>query len=283
MSQEAAVPDQITYWNEEGGPHWVARQEAWDVTMKPISDSAFVRAGVEAGEWAIDIGCGCGATSLELAARVGRAGRVLGVDVSRPMLARAKERGQGVPQLAFAEADATVYPFEAGGYDLLFSRHGVMFFADPVAAFANLRRALKKSGRLAFSCFRTPKENPFITTAVAALAEIVPPPPRPGPEEPGPFAFADPARMQRILDAAGFTTIVPEPVDLLLDVGSGQGLDVAVTNALEIGPASRALAGQPPDVKARAADAIRKALAPHEKFGRILLPAGIWVVTAKNG
>src|SRR3954470_8072529 len=131
MSQEAptnpsdprVIPDQIEYWNSEAGRAWTARQESWDTAMKPFSDAALIRAAVAPGERVIDIGCGCGAPSLQLAELVGPKGRVLGVDVSKPMLDRAKQRGAGNPVLKFAEADATTYPFDKGAADLLFSRH----------------------------------------------------------------------------------------------------------------------------------------------------------------
>lgn len=284
MSSQSTPPiqDQIAYWNEEGGPQWTARQEVWDVTMQPISDAALARAGVKPGERVVDVGCGCGATTLDLARLVGPQGRVLGVDVSKPMLERAKARGAGNPVVRFAEADATTYPFERGAADLLFSRHGVMFFPQPERAFTNLRSALKEGGRVAFSCFRTPKENPLFMTLLAAVADHVPPLPKLGPEDPGPFAFADPERVKRILGAAGFKAIALEPVDLQLDIGSGRGLDVAVINATEIGPASRALKNADPETRAKAEAAIRRTLAAAEKDGRIPLGAGIWVVTARN-
>ncbi|HVY98063.1 MAG TPA: class I SAM-dependent methyltransferase [Dongiaceae bacterium] len=281
-SASAPIQDQIEYWNREGGPQWVRRQQSWDVTMKPISDAALTRAAVAPGERVIDIGCGCGATSLDLARLVGPQGRVLGVDVSKPMLDRARERAAGNPVVSFAEADATTYPFERGAADLLFSRHGVMFFPAPERAFANLRGALKGGGRMAFSCFRTPKENALITTILAAVTDYVPPLPKLGPEDPGPFSFADPDRVKRILGAAGFKSIALEPVDLQLDVGSGKGLDEAVVNTLEIGPASRALKGQPPETRAKAEASIRAALTPLQQDGKVPLGAGIWVVTAKG-
>jgi ubiquinone/menaquinone biosynthesis C-methylase UbiE len=285
MSQEdnRAIPDQIEYWNREGGPSWAARQQSWDVAMKPFSDAALIRAAVEPGERVIDIGCGCGATSLQLAELVGPRGQVLGVDVSKPMLDRAKQRGAGNPVLSFAEADATTYPFQPGAADLLFSRHGVMFFPEPERAFTNLRSALKPGGRVAFSCFRTPKENALVTVLLAAVVEHVPPLPKMNPEDPGPFAFANPERVKRILGAAGFTAIALEPVDVESDIGCGKGMEEAVTNALEIGPASRALKNASPETRAKAEASIRAALAPLQKDGKVPLGAGLWIVTARNG
>jgi SAM-dependent methyltransferase len=294
MSSESApipsgpIQDQIAFWNAEAGDSWARRQETWDVTLAPIGEAAFDRAGIAPGQWAIDIGCGCGATTIELARRVGEQGRVLAIDVSKPMLARARQRAGGMANVALVEADATTHPFEAGGYDLLFSRLGVMFFADPPKAFANLRKALKAAkgragGRLAFACFRAPQLNPFFTVPLRAATEFAPPPPKMAPGEPGPFAFAEEAHVRRILDAAGFTEVKLEPVDLALDVGSGKGLEEAVINTREIGPSSRVLRGQPADIVAKAEAALRKALAAVEKNGRIPLDAAIWVVTARQG
>jgi ubiquinone/menaquinone biosynthesis C-methylase UbiE len=285
MSQEdnRAIPDQIEYWNTEAGRAWTARQESWDTAMKPFSDASLIRAQVAAGERVIDIGCGCGATSLQLADLVGPKGKVLGVDVSKPMLNRAKQRGAGNPALSFAEADATTYAFERGAADLLFSRHGVMFFAEPERAFANLRSALKPSGRLAFSCFRSPKENGLITTILNTVAPFVPPLPKMNPDDPGPFAFQDPERVKRILTAAGFKSIQLEPVDVQSDISNGKGMDEALVNAMEIGPASRALSGASADTRAKAEAALRTAFTPLQKDGKVLLGAGLWIVTAKSG
>jgi ubiquinone/menaquinone biosynthesis C-methylase UbiE len=285
MSQEPAraIPDQVEYWNSEAGRAWTARQHSWDTAMKPFSDAALVRAAVQPGERVIDIGCGCGATALQLAELVGPEGKVLGIDVSKPMLERAKQRGAGNPVLSFAEADATTYPFEAEAADLLFSRHGVMFFADPVRAFANLRSALKGDGRVAFSCFRTPKENGLVTTILAAVSEFVPPLPKTNPDDPGPFAFQDPERVKRILGAAGFKSIILEPVDVQSDISDGKGMAEALVNAMEIGPASRALSGAPPEARAKAEAALRAAFTPLQHDGKVLLGAGIWIVTARNG
>jgi ubiquinone/menaquinone biosynthesis C-methylase UbiE len=274
------IQDQIAYWNDEAGAFWVARQESQDVTLAPVGAAAFDRAGIRPGETVIDIGCGCGATTIELARRVGEAGRVLGIDVSQPMLARARERTRALANVALVEADATTHPFEPGRTDLLFSRLGVMFFADPPKAFGNLRTALKPGGRLAFACFREPRLNPFFTTALRAATEFVPPPPKLEPGAPGPFGFADEAHVRRILETAGFKDVKLEAVDLVLDAGSGKGLEEAVINAREIGPSSRVLRGQPADLVAKAEAAIRKAYAAVEQNGRIPLGAAIWVVTA---
>ncbi|MGH6968971.1 MAG: class I SAM-dependent methyltransferase, partial [Stellaceae bacterium] len=167
-------------------------------------------------------------------------------------------------------------------FDLLFSRHGVMFFADPVRAFANLRAASKPGGRLVFSCFRSPRDNPWAMTPLQAVRSFVPPLPKLGPEDPGPFSFADEARVRRILGGGGFANIALKPVDVAFDLAAGCGLDAAVANVLEIGPTSRAVRGQSAEVRAQVATALRAALAPFVKGQSVLLGAAIWIVSARN-
>jgi SAM-dependent methyltransferase len=197
------------------------------------------------------------------------------------MLARAREVApQGAP-VEFVLADATVHAFASEAFDLLASRFGVMFFADPVLSFANMRRGLRRSGRLAFACWREPRENPFFMTPLQAVYRHVPKMPQVGPEDPGPFAFASQERVKRILSAAGFSEIAMEPCDLALDVAVGRGLDAAVRGALEIGPAARALTDQPAELVAAATQSIREALTPHLKGQTVPLDAAIWIVTAK--
>jgi SAM-dependent methyltransferase len=273
--------DQIAYWNGPGGQRWADRQAAQDILLAPVADLVIDRAKPSAGERILDVGCGSGATTIALAGKVGPSGHALGIDVSGPMLARARHSAPKELPLDFVQADATVYPFVAASFDLLASRFGVMFFADPALSFANLRKALKPSGRLAFACWREPRENPFFMAPLQAVYKHVPKLPPQGPEDPGPFAFASEARVHRILGEAGFTAIGMEPCNLALDVAIGRGLDAAVQSALEIGPASRALEGHPEDVRAAAVISIREALTPFAKGETVPLPAAIWIVTAR--
>ncbi len=272
--------DQIAYWNGPGGQRWADRQQAQDVLLAPIAEALIDRAAPKSGERIIDVGCGSGATTIAFAQKVAPSGHVLGVDVSGPMLTRARQSAPKELPVDFELADATVYPFDPGSFDLLVSRFGVMFFAEPALSFANLRRALRSSGRLAFACWREPRENPFFMTPLQAVYKHVPRLPQQGPEDPGPFSFASQARVNRILGEAGFTGIEMEPCNFALDVAIGRGLDVAVQGALEIGPAARALAEQPPEVVAAATQSIREALASYARGQAVPLPASIWIVTA---
>jgi ubiquinone/menaquinone biosynthesis C-methylase UbiE len=272
--------DQIAYWNGPGGQHWTDRQQAQDTLLAPISDILIDRAKPKAGERIVDVGCGCGATSIAFAQKVGPTGHVFGIDISVPMLARARQLAPAGLPVDFVLADATVYPFDTASFDLLVSRFGVMFFAEPAISFANMRRALRPSGRLTFACWREPRDNPWMMTALQAVYKHVPELPQLGPEDPGPFSFASEQRVQRILTEAGFSGVKMERCDLSLDVAIGRGLDAAVETGLEIGPASRALEGQPAEVRAAAANSIREALTPFARGQAVPLAASIWIVTA---
>jgi SAM-dependent methyltransferase len=162
--------DQIAYWNGPGGQRWARRQQEQDILLAPAADVLIDRAGPKAGERIIDVGCGSGVTTIAFARKVGPSGHVLGVDVSGPMLERARQSAPKDLPVEFALADATIYPFVPASIDLLASRFGVMFFADPAKSFANMRKALRPSGRLAFACWREPRENPvFMTPLQAAI------------------------------------------------------------------------------------------------------------------
>ena len=273
--------DQIAYWNGPAGQRWAERQQAQDILLGPVADILIDRARPVAGERIIDVGCGSGATTIAFAQKVGASGHAMGIDISGPMLARAQASApKGLP-LDFVLADATVYPFDPSSFDLLASRFGVMFFAEPVLSFANMRKALRPSGRLAFACWREPRENPWMMAPLQAVYRHVPKLPQQGPEDPGPFAFASEARVQRILGEAGFSGVAMEPCNFVLDLAIGRGLDAAVEAVLEIGPANRALEGQPPDVREAAKNSIREALAPFVSGQTVRLGGSIWVVTAK--
>jgi SAM-dependent methyltransferase len=272
--------DQIAYWNGPAGKRWADRQQAQDVLLGPVADILVDRARLKAGERVIDVGCGSGATTIDFAQKVGPSGHALGIDLSEPMLARARARAPHGLSIDFVLADATVYPFDPEDFDLLASRFGVMFFAEPVLSFANMRKALRPSGRLAFACWREPRENPWMMTPLQAVYKHAPKLPPQGPEDPGPFAFASEERVHRILGAAGFRGIAMEACPLSLDIAIGNGLDAAVQSALGIGPAHRALEGQPPEVVAAATNSIRETLAPFAKGDTVALPGSIWIVTA---
>ena len=273
---------QADYWNANAGQKWTDHQEHQDQVLRPVSDRLIAAAKPKPGERVIDVGCGCGATTIQFAERVGPGGAVLGLDVSAPMLARARERAPQDLPITLELADATVHDLTPNAADLVVSRFGVMFFADPAKSFANLRKGLKPGGRLVFACWREAKQNPFFILPLREAGKHAPPLPETNPEDPGPFAFASEARVRRILSDAGFADIDLEPHDLELDIAVGRGLDTAVRAAMTIGPTSRMLDGQSEAVRAAATADIRKALAAHARGESVPLGAAIWIVTATN-
>lgn len=274
-----ANADQIAYWNSQVGETWVGQQDRLDRQLSPLGLTAMAALDLAADERVIDIGCGCGQTSLELAAEVGSDGTVLGVDISAPMLDVARRRAAqaGLANVGFLEADGQTHLFKPGGADALFSRFGVMFFADPPAAFANLRKALRPGGRLAFVCWRPMVENQWMLLPLqAALKHLPPPAPPPDPFAPGPFAFADPDRVRGILTAAGFTGIEINAHDTKI---GGNGLEETVELSLRVGPLGRLL-GEHPDQRGLVTQSLRAALEPHAGPSGVYLPAAVWIVTA---
>jgi SAM-dependent methyltransferase len=276
---EDANAKQSAYWNGEAGRRWTALQESQDRLFTAITAELFAAAAPQPGEKVLDVGCGAGETTLRAASLTGEA---LGVDVSEPLLARARERAAETGSPArFALADATVYDFSAEAANLLISRFGVMFFAEPQKSFANLRRGVKPGGRLAFVCWRKPELNPWAMTPYAAALKHLPPQPEAAPDAPGPFAFCDEARVRAILEGAGFAEVSFAPHDFQLDIADGEGLDSAVAKCLMLGPTSRALDGQPDAMREAVRAEIRAALAPYVKGGEVALGAAVWIVRAR--
>ncbi len=266
---------QIEFWNGEAGDTWTQTQERMDALLQPLSDELLRRAAAQAGERALDVGCGCGATSLALHA-AGAA--VWGVDVSAPMLVRARERAQGLSDIAFSQTDAATQAYTAD-HQLVISRFGVMFFDDPVAAFKQLRTALSDDGRLVFLCWQAPRENPWIAIAGRAVQPFQPEPETPiDPRAPGPFAFADREYLQDILQQAGYANISIESytTNLLL----ARNLDEAMDFQSRIGPLARGLAEMDEATREQALHAARTALAEHLTDEGLRLGAATWLVTA---
>jgi len=235
---------QVADWNGQSGERWVANQARLDAMVAVFGQAAIEAVAPATGERVLDVGCGAGASSLALAARVGPGGQVLGVDISEALIDRARALApQDTPAL-FRVADASRAELPEGAFDILFSRFGVMFFDDPTGAFAHLRRALRPGGRVAFVCWRGVAENDWVRLPIGALKSIVPLTALPDPEAPGPFSFGDRGRVARILAAAGLTDIAIAPFDASVPFGEGgtrdAAIDDAVKMALEVGAVARA-------------------------------------------
>ena len=279
-SKAELAAEQAAYWNGPGGQGWLASyHQRIERSIADLGKDLLAAAAVRPGEHVIDVGCGMGGTTAELARAVGPTGHVLGVDISEPLVEAA--RSHRVDNATFVVGDAVTYPFKAATYDLVFSRFGVMFFADPVAAFKNLRHALKPAGRLVFLCWRTSQENPWGLVPLRAAAPFLPPLARPGPEDPGQYSFGDRARVERILKEAGFGTPSIEPLDRPIWMGS-TAAEVAA-NIGRFGPLARAFIDAGPEAVEKAKAAVAEVLAPHQGPHGVMLPGACWLVRASRG
>ncbi len=269
------------YWNADAGSTWAAMHERLDWSLSPVTEALIGMAAPAPGERVLDIGCGSGETSLILAQAVGEDGDVLGVDISQPLLAIAHERADALDSPAlFLEADAAMLAGDASR-DLLVSRFGVMFFDQPEAAFANLRSHAKPGARLHFACWRTPADNDWATAAQMALAPMLPEASPADPLAPGPFAFADPARLLALLEGAGWQEPAVERLDFAMTIGRGKSaLDDAVDFSLRVGPAARAVREAGPALAGKASEALRAAYASRLQGEELSLPGSVWLVSA---
>ncbi|MBB4293597.1 SAM-dependent methyltransferase [Rhizobium leguminosarum] len=277
---------QVANWKGQSGERWLAYQARLDAMMAVFGQAAIEAAAPATGERVLDVGCGAGASSLDLAGHVGAGGHVLGVDISEPLIGRARSLAPQDTLAMFQVADASSADLPEGTFDILYSRFGVMFFDDPAAAFAHMRRALKPGARVAFVCWRSMAENDWVRLPMGAIKSILPPMTPPHPEAPGAFSFGDQTRVERILMAAGFTDVAIEPFDASIPFGTGEtrdaALDEAVAMTLEVGPLARALADQTDDIRARASAAVRAAFAGCPGERSVMINGATWIVTARN-
>jgi SAM-dependent methyltransferase len=268
---------QVEYWNSSAGETWAQFQEALDRQIEPLGLAAMDQLSPGEGEHIVDIGCGCGQTSLALAARVRPTGTVVGIDISKPMLDVALRRPRTADlQVTFQNLDAQTGDIGHQLFDAAYSRFGVMFFSDPVAAFVNIRRSLKPCGRLAFVCWRAANENPWMQAPLQAAVPFLPPLAPPDPIAPGPFAFADSSRVRSILTDSGYRSVTISPFDSRI---GGGDLDQTLKLALRIGPLGRALR-EHPEFVSEVSEAVRDLLSKHLTSNGVRMAAAVWIVLA---
>lgn len=276
-----ANADQAEYWST-AGQSWVTHQEQLDQLLAEPLEAVLTRAAPQTGEHVLDIGCGTGASSLRLSKAVGTEGHVTALDIAAPLLAMAQQRGAGRSNIDYVLGDAQIYEFAPAKVDLVFSRFGVMFFAGPVAAFANLRGATRTGGRLAMICWQGAPDNPwFMEPMKAAVARLGKPAPM-DPLAPGPMAFKDVDRVTGILQDAGWEDAKGEPVEVALT--PPQDLAVAAEFATTVGPATRLMReknGSDADLAA-IRDLCGKALEQYQTPRGLRVPARLIVYTARN-
>lgn len=265
-------------WQGQVGTSWAAEWQRTDRSFTGLTELLVARAGAHRFAGVVDIGCGAGELSLALGRGHPQA-RIVGVDVSEDLVAVATRRGENLSNVSFELADAAAWDRPGFRPDLLVSRHGVMFFDDPVAAFARLHDIAAPGAGLLFSCFRSPAENPWASETVALLPPGVAAPS--DPHAPGPFAFAAAARVERILADSGWHGIAIEPVDFAFVVGTGEDpVEDAMAYFAVIGPVARAAAALAAEDKAAFRARLRHYLADHASGSILALRAAAWIVTA---
>ncbi|MGN9844987.1 class I SAM-dependent methyltransferase [Nonomuraea sp. H19] len=274
--------EQFSAWNGAEGAAWAAERETEDRLQAELCGRLLEAARVGSRDRVLDIGCGTGDTS-RMAARRAPEGQVVGIDLSAPMLQQARRAAAGLDNVLFEQADAQVHAFPAAGFDVAISKYGAMFFADPVAAFANIGRALRPAGRLAFVCPQPPEDCEWYVVPVAALLGIEPRPQAvvagyPGPA-PAMFVLSDPTHIDRVLAASGFTDVSIEPLHVPHRFGSTPA--DAADAFLASGP-TRYVVEQDDGLTWEAAHArLTASLEPYAGSGGVLLPGAQWLVSAQ--
>ncbi len=282
MTEKVANAGQIAFWNSKVGDLWTVDWRRHDRMHARFAARSMAASGFRPGERVIDIGCGCGASAFDIAEAIGPDGAVTAIDISRPMLAVARERAEALPAptVDFIEADASIHPFPKGAADAVHSRFGVMFFENRETAFANFARALRPGGRIAFICWRRYEINEWIAApyrAACALEEIRPPW---SPGAPGPFAFCEDGPIRDLLKGAGFSDIAIEPFDAPLLLG--ETVEIAFRKIAKTSPISAALAAVDPDRREAVMDAVARSMAPFSGKDGVAMGAAAWIVTARR-
>ncbi|WDD91247.1 class I SAM-dependent methyltransferase [Burkholderia sp. FERM BP-3421] len=276
--RQSGAAGQHALWNGHSGRVWVDAQAVTDQMFRPFEVLLADAVGEQEARRVLDVGCGTGATTLAVARRLGGDARCVGVDVSAPMLAAARERAREAgADVAFVCADVQRHDFEPAGFDTILSRFGVMFFDDPVAAFANLRRAATADARLIFAAWRGPEDNPFMTLAERTARPWLPDMPARVPGAPGQFGFADRERVVAILAESGWREIEIVPVDLDCTLPERELHDYLIG----FGPVGQALQHADASLRARIGAAARCAYESYVRCEDVHFRAACWMVRAR--
>jgi SAM-dependent methyltransferase len=277
-----ANAEQAEFWSERA-PTWVELEDRLEEVSGPPGLLAMDRLGLRRGQRLVDLGCGAGRTTLELASRVGPDGAVLGVDIAAEMLVRARERVEsaGSKNVEFLLADVQSHELGEDRFDSAYSRFGVMFFSDPVAAFANVHRALKPGGVLSFVCWQSVFDNEWMLVPGTAVMSVTgSPPPVLEPGQPGPFSLADADRTRSVLEGAGFSHVAIEPHNDVVAITEDRISEVAFTS-VRVGAAREMLRQSDEETERRAVDAVEEALHSKVEEGEVRVSRGVLLVTAR--
>jgi SAM-dependent methyltransferase len=282
---EGPNSDEIDYWNGQAGQNWINENQLTDIMYQPFGNKAIERAEPTSGEHILDIGCGCGTTTLELARLVAPGGAITALDVSSVMLkvAQIKAESALVP-VSFLNADAETCALAPETYDVMFSQFGVMFFANPSAAFSNFYQALKPGGRIAFVCWRGPERNPFMMVPFNAVRSFTPELAPPNPNAlASPLSFESREKVGLMLDEAGFVDALFEPFEIEASMGEGSLEECTrFVIAFAGGTVGAVIRGAGEENTAAIVSALQAGLAPYHVGNRIKLGASAWIVSARR-
>ena len=275
-----ANQEQREFWSDIKGDLWVTLQPRIDTMLATFGDKALDTLNPQSGERILEIGCGTGTTTLALGARVGSSGEILAADLSRPMLNKAIERANVSAEhpITFVEADAQVHSFPTATFDAVYSRFGVMFFDDPIAAFRNIRKAVRPGGRMAYVCWADRKANPWIRIPAGAAKTCLDLPAPPPDDAPGQFSMENEDRVQQILHDAGWSDIGLERFTVEGSIGSNAA--DAARFITKMGPMSEPFALADSDTQNKTLQVIEEALTPYSNDSGVTLGFSTWIVSA---
>ena len=274
---------QKEFWSGKGGDYWVVKQNEMDIMLNPLGEKALAKLNLKADSNVLDVGCGCGATTLEIAKKVSN-GIVTGLDISIPMLDQAKSQSsiQGISNVDFRVFDVQVDQLDNEEYDNVYSRFGVMFFENPYEAFKNIYASLKNGGKMSFVCWQNPALNPWQSLSLQVIKEYLDMP-SPPPRSPGPFAFQEKDYVQDILEHSGFSKIDFDDNQEEITMFSGKTLQDASEDYLAINPVvTEMLKDSPDNLKIEIVESLKEAFAEFYMGNGLLFPSATWIVTAEK-
>jgi ubiquinone/menaquinone biosynthesis C-methylase UbiE len=273
--------NQRDFWSGKGGDIWVERQNAMDTMLSPLGEAALNKLNLNEGENVLDIGCGCGHTTLNIAKRISPDGQVTGLDISEPMLKRAKESANemSISNASFNCVDVQTDDIGEEVYSAAFSRFGVMFFEDPIAAFHNINKSLITGASLSFVCWQSPALNPWQSLFIEAVKKYVDLP-SPPPRSPSPFAFMESEYVSSILEESNFQNIMIEGHEAEVNMFSGRSLSDSVKDYISINPVvSGMLKDSTEQEKTEIINSAIEAFSPYYSAKGLMFPSATWLVT----
>ena len=276
--------DQKKFWSGKGGDVWVQRQQAMDTMLRPLGEAALQKLELNEDTNVLDIGCGCGNTTLSIAEKIKPTGRVTGLDISEPMLQRARESAQelSLENTSFQCVDVQTEDIGVNSFNAAFSRFGVMFFEDSIAAFTNINKSLISGSPLSFVCWQSPIQNPWQSLFVQEVKKFIDLP-APPPRSPGPFAFMESDYVNSILEDSNFKNIEIKGYEAEVNMFSGRSLSDSVNDYISINPVvSEMLKDASNELKQEIINAAIEVFSPYYSDKGLIFPSSTWLVTAKK-